>query len=136
MGCAALIVLDTHAWIWYLDNPRMLSKRAREAADDARAESVLCVSSISTWEMFMLVQKGRLRLRIPALEWLLRSERLSFLRFVPVDNDIARLSVTLPGNLHQDPADRMVIATALSLGAPVITKDRRLRDYHGVESIW
>ena len=131
-----MTILDTHAWIWYLDNPLLLSDKARAVIEGARRDSSLCVSSISTWEMFMLVEKGRLSLRIPALEWLLRAERLSFLRFVPVDNDIARLSVALPYYPHQDPADRMIIATALSLGAPLVTKDRKMLEYRGIDSIW
>ena len=91
-----MIVLDTHIWIWYLDSPELLSERARTTVDHARDESDILISSISTWEVFMLERKGRLRLRIPVLEWLRKSERLSFLHFVPVDNDIARLSVQLP----------------------------------------
>ena len=131
-----MIVLDTHIWIWYLDSPELLSERARTTVDHARDESDILISSISTWEVFMLESKGRLRLRIPVLEWLRKSERLSFLRFVPVDNDIARLSVQLPEYPHQDPADRMIIATALSLGARIVTKDHKIQDYTRVPTVW
>jgi len=131
-----MIVLDTHIWIWYLDSPELLSERARTTVDHARDESDILISSISTWEVFMLESKGRLRLRIPVLEWLRKSERLSFLHFVPVDNDIARLSVQLPEYPHQDPADRMIIATALSLGARIVTKDHKFQAYTGVPTVW
>lgn len=73
-------------------------------------------SSTSPWEIYMLEKKDRLKMKIPAVEWVRKCERLSFLNFVPVDNDIARLSVYLPGNLHSYPADRLIIATALSFG--------------------
>jgi PIN domain nuclease of toxin-antitoxin system len=131
-----VIVLDTHIWIWYLDNPELLSERAREVVDRARDDAAIRISSISTWELFMLESRGRLRLRIPVLEWLRKSERLSFLDFVPVDNDIARLAVQLPEYPHQDPADRLIIATALSLGAPVVTKDRNIQQYERVPTVW
>jgi len=55
---------------------------------------------------------------------------------VPVDNDIARLSVQLPEYPHQDPADRMIIATALSLGARIVTKDHKFQAYTGVPTVW
>ena len=131
-----MIVLDTHVWVWYLDNPELLGEQARMSAEHARKTSSICISSISVWEIFMLEHKGRLRLRVPVLEWVRKSERLSFLRFVPVDNDIARISVKLTEYPHQDPADRMIIATALSLGIPILTKDHKIREYSAVKSIW
>ena len=65
-----------------------------------------------------------------------RCERLSFLRFVPLDNEIARLAVGLPEPYHSDPADRMIIATARYLGAVLVTKDRRIREYEHVSTVW
>jgi PIN domain nuclease of toxin-antitoxin system len=131
-----LILLDTHAWVWWVGSPEHLSPRARRALDKAATGEGLFVSSISTWEVALLVAKGRLRLSTPVASWIGASEALPFLRFVPVDNAIALLAVTLPGPLHDDPADRIIAATALSLGAELVTKDRRLIEYPHLRTLW
>jgi PIN domain nuclease of toxin-antitoxin system len=130
------MLLDTHAWIWYLSNPELLSARALEAADSARSQGRLYVSCISTWEFFLLVKKGRLVLNQDETAWIRRAEGLPFLEFVPVDNEIARLAVQLPEPLHEDPADRIIAATARSLGLTLITKDERLLGYGHIASLW
>ena len=84
----------------------------------------------------MLEYKGRLSMRIPAIDWIRKCEGLSFLRFVPLDNEIARQAVYLPGDLHPDPADRITVATACTLNASVITKDTRILEYPHVRSVW
>ena len=106
--------------------------RLIEAGD---AESVF-VSSISVWEVARLVQRQRLELTMPVTEWLRQAEALTAVRFAPVDNRIAVRSVLLPPPLHSDPADRIIIATALHLQATLITKDRKLRDYPHVAARW
>lgn len=84
----------------------------------------------------MLVKKGRLELKMDVEEWVAKSEALPFLRFVPMDNRIAVLSNELSDGLHEDPADRIITATTLVLGATLITKDQRLRDYPHIETLW
>jgi PIN domain nuclease of toxin-antitoxin system len=64
------------------------------------------------------------------------SERLPFISFVPVDNRIAVKSVSLPEPLHRDPADRIIISTAITLGAALVTKDDKIISYPYVETIW
>ncbi len=130
-----MIVLDTHAWLWWLSDPDKLSRRARSAIDAALGPGIH-VSSISAWEVTLLVRKGRLTLRMPVDDWIARSEGLPFLRFVPVDNRIAVRSNALPAPMHDDPADRIIVATAQLLGAALVTKDQRLRRYRPVKSIW
>lgn len=131
-----MIVLDTHAWIWWVgeapDLPRRVRQRIQRSADDG----ALCVSSISAWEVGLLVKRGRLELTMAVGDWLAASEALPFLRFIPVDHRIALRSVLLPDPLHNDPADRIIIATALQLGAAVVTKDEKLRSYPHVETVW
>ena len=94
------------------------------------------MSAISCWEVSLLVQRGRLELAIAVEEWIARSEALPFLEFLPVDHRIAARANSLPGNLHADPADRLIVATALLHGLPLVTKDRRLRRFPHVETIW
>jgi len=131
-----VIVLDTHAWIWHVDSPGLLSAKARDAIAAACGENQVYVSSISTWEIYMLTRKGRLSLTVDSDVWVSRCERLSFLQFVPIDNEIARLTVTLPEPFHSDPADRIIVATARFLGAPLVTRDSRIRSYPHVTAIW
>lgn len=71
-----------------------------------------------------------------ASDWIARCEALPFFNFVPVDNAIGVRSVGLPEPLHRDPADRIIIATALSLGMPLVTQDAKIRGYSHVKTIW
>jgi len=132
-----MIVLDTHAWIWFINSPDELGKRAAAAIGKARDNSEeLHVSCISTWEIHMLAAKARLSLGIAPEVWVARCERLSFLRFHAVNNVIARMAVTDCANLHADPADRMIVATAMYLGATVVTRDSKIRDCGLVKCAW
>jgi len=131
-----VILLDTHAWVWWVGAPEKLSAGARERIDEAKESRQVFVSSFSAWEVALLVARGRLHLATDVDEWLGRCERLPFLRFVPVDHRIAIRSVRLPPPLHQDPADRIIVATALALGAELVTKDERLLNYPMVRTVW
>lgn len=131
-----MIVLDTHAWVWFVSNPERLSEEAKKAIDDARDSGQIFVSSISAWEIALLTAKGRLSLTMNVGDWIARSEMLPFLTFIPVNNNIAVRSVNLPQPLHSDPADRIIIATAMTTGFPLVTKDRKIRDYPYMQTIW
>ena len=131
-----MIVLDTHAWIWFASKPEALSKKARKVLDAAVKEKNVLISSISVWEVALLVKNKRLKLSMDVLDWIAKSENLPFIQFIPVSNSIAVKSVNLPPPLHQDPADRIIIATALSTGAPLVTKDKKIAAYSHVKTIW
>ena len=131
-----MIILDTHAWVWFLSNPELLSKKAKRYVDVAVEEKAIMISSISAWEVALLVAKKRLILTLELNDWVAKSEMLPFFKFIPVDNSIAIKSVNLPQPLHSDPADRIIIATAISLGAPVVTKDEKILNYSQVQTIW
>jgi PIN domain nuclease of toxin-antitoxin system len=131
-----MIVLDTHAWIWFTSNPEALSKKAKKAVDAAVKEKNVLVSSISAWEVALLVKNKRLKLSMDVTDWIAKSEILPFIQFIPVSNSIAVKSVNLPQPLLSDPADRIIIATALSTGAPLVTKDKKISDYSHVKTIW
>ena len=130
-----MIVLDTHAWVWWVSNPKSLSHRARRAVNMAAENNAFLISSISAWEVALLVAKNRLRLTMDVTDWIAKSEGLPFVNFIPVDNAIAIKSVALPEPLHNDPADRIIIATAIVMGAPVVTKDERIINYPHVNTI-
>jgi PIN domain nuclease of toxin-antitoxin system len=131
-----MIVLDTHTWIWFISNPDLLSKRAEKAVAAAVRDKSILISSISAWELALLVKKKRLKLTLEVADWIAKSESLPFIQFVPVTNSIAVKSANLPLPLHPDPADRIIIATALSVGAPLVTKDKKLLGYSHIKAIW
>lgn len=132
-----MILLDTHALIWFVDKPQKLSKRARQAIyKEIKAENRILVSSISVWEIYLLVKKGKLELEINQDAWLEKIESLVFLQFIPIDNNIAAKSVTLPNTLHADPADRIIAATALEYGANLVTSDKKIHRCKLVKTLW
>lgn len=131
-----MIVLDTHVWVWWVSGAAPLSRKAETAVQKAVEQKALAISSISTWEIALLVARGRLELSLDVKEWVARTEALPFAQFVPVDNAIALRAVGLPEPLHSDPADRIIVATALALGAALVTRDERLRRYRPVKTIW
>lgn len=96
----------------------------------------LLVSSMSAWEVAMLSERGRLVLTIGVDDWVAHCEALPFLSFVPVSNRIGLASVRLPAFPSQDPADRIIVATALALGAAIVTADRDIQSYSRVRTIW
>ena len=131
-----MIVLDTHAWIWWVSSPTLLSETAKRIIDEAITERSICISSISAWEVAVLESRGRLKLTMSVGDWVAASEALPFIDFVPVSNSIALKSVQLPGALHDDPADRIIIATAISLGAVLVTKNEKISNYPHVKTAW
>jgi PIN domain nuclease of toxin-antitoxin system len=131
-----MIVLDTHAWIWFTSKPEVLSRKAKNAVEAAVKGKSVLISSISAWEVALLVKKKRLTLSMDVTDWIAKSENLPFIQFIPVSNSIAVKSVNLPQPLHMDPVDRIIIATALSTGAPIVTKDKKILDYSHVKTIW
>jgi PIN domain nuclease of toxin-antitoxin system len=132
-----VIVLDTHALIWWLSDPERVPAKARQMIDAAiKAADPIAVSSISLWEIAMLVARERLVFSIHVDTWIARVEALAFLTFVPVDNRIAVRAVQLVDFPHRDPADRMIVSTALGMGATLVTADARLRSYSIVRTVW
>ena len=131
-----MILLDTHAWVWFISNPEKLSLKAEKSIEEAIQENDILISSISAWEVALLVSKKRLELTMDVSEWISSSEKLPFIRFIPVDNGIAVRSVYLPQPLHDDPADRIIIATSMKYGAPIITMDEKILDFPHVQTIW
>lgn len=136
MGDIEVIILDTHVLIFLLSNPKKLSHKASEIIENAVSDRDVYVSSISVWEIAMLVSKGRLELTMEVKDWIATVESLFFLRFVPVNNNISIKSVQLKDYIYKDPADRIIIATSIALNAPLITKDNKILEYPYVKAFW
>ncbi len=131
-----MIILDTHVWIWWVSNPDLLSPEARMLIDKAVVEKKIYISSMSCWEVAMLVAKGRLQLTLEVGDWIRASETLPFIQFVPVTNAIALNAVRLPLKSLVDPIDRIIIATALDLDLVLLTKDKKIRKEAPVKTAW
>lgn len=129
------LLLDTHAWVWWVNGSSELPERARQLVGAAILGERLWVSAISAWEVALLAQKGRLTLTLPVREWVARNETIAGLRFLPLDAGIGLRSVELEG-LHADPADRIIVASAERLDAVLLTRDERLTAYPGVRTVW
>jgi PIN domain nuclease of toxin-antitoxin system len=124
VGRDEVIVLDTHVAIWITANEAMLGERSRLLVEKARIEDRIVVSAISFWEMAMLIAKGRLRAITSAMEQ--RGKILaSSIEEIPLTGEIAILAGGLE-NLHGDPADRLIAATAIAHDATLMTADKAL----------
>jgi len=131
-----VIVLDTHALVWWVSGDAELSANARAAIKKELNGGEIIVSSISAWEIAMLVAREKLVLTVDVDAWLAAVAEIEVVRFVPVNDEIAVKSVSLPGEFHKDPADRMIVATARILAIPLVTKDEKMRAYPHVKTIW
>ena len=128
-----MIVLDTHAWIWWVSE----SPRLSEAANAAISESeTVYVSAISGWEVALKASLGKLEFDRPTSEWLTLACRHPGVEMVPLSADVAIDSVGLPGDLHRDPCDRFIVAPARKSSAALVTKDQKLLDYPHVNTLW
>ena len=128
-----MILLDTATWIWRASDPESLSPRARRAID--QADGAL-VSAISVWEVAMLVARRRIQLDRPVERWVDIALALPGIQLAPLEPAIAVRSTKLPGEFHPDPADRIIVATALENSVPILTPDERIRSYPHVQTVW
>ena len=131
-----MIVLDTHVWVWWLSEAHSFPSKVQKLLNEGKKKQAIYISSISVWEVAQLATRGRLQLTMDYTDWIAHAESLPFINFVPIDNHIALKSIQLLPPLHQDPADRLIIATALTLGAKLITKDEKIIDYPYVDTVW
>ena len=131
-----MILLDTHTILWWIDGSAKLSRRAKAVIEKEHHEAGILISSISIWEIALLIKKERVQLTMDVGSWLARVESLSYIRFVPIDNVVAVKSVMLPQPFHNDPADRIIVATAREYGATLVTSDEKIRKYPHVQSLW
>ncbi len=131
-----MILIDTHVLVWWVNGSKSLSSTADKAIKEALKKSEVIISSISAWEIAMLIEKERLILSMDIESWLGEVGQIDGTRFVSVDNEIGVKSTKLPGEFHQDPADRMIVATARKLAIPLVTADEKILEYPYVKTIW
>jgi PIN domain nuclease of toxin-antitoxin system len=129
-----VIVLDTHALLWWALDPEQLSAAAADTCARMERDGGFA-SAISIWELDIKVKRGKLELPLPVEELALRIERSAVVELLPVDTRTWLRSASLAWE-HRDPADRVIVATALEKGLPLLTKDRALHAFSGVTCVW
>ena len=123
-----MILLDTQVLVWLALDDRRLGKRTRSVLDGHWAAGEAAVSAITFWEIAMLHEKQRLALLTDVKSW--RESLLEEgLGEVPINGDVGIRAATLT-DFHGDPADRLIVATALQ-GHQLVTADRRILDWPG-----
>jgi PIN domain nuclease of toxin-antitoxin system len=129
-----MILLDTHVLVWLQDEPRRLSRSAESAIRRSRATGQIAVSVISLVELAGMLNRGRIR-SSGSIESGLRRfvEGISVL---PINIEIAGLTAYLPRDFPNDPADRIIAATARAEGLPLVTADQRILDCPLIKTIW
>jgi PIN domain nuclease of toxin-antitoxin system len=113
-----------------------LSRSAQRAIDKAQAADALWLSLISVWEVAKKTEKRQLVLDRPLDAWLDLATIRPGLHLAELTRPILAESCRLPPAFHGDPADQIIVATARDRDAVIVTKDRLIRDYVQVRSIW
>ena len=121
-----LLLLDTHTLVWSINEGPKLGKGAKESIRVAGDEGRILVSAITPWEIALLVSRGRLTLSADVMDWVRNALTIPGLTLVPLEPEIAVASTRLPFDIHADPADRILVATARHLSAKLVTADKAL----------
>jgi len=128
-----VILLDTHAWIFMVDDPKRLGRGAGRAIGKADR---LGVSAISMWELAMLVEKERLSLNRDLSEWIRDALGYPRIELLPLSPAVVATAHQMRGVLDGDPGDRIIVATAMVEGVKLVTKDGRITDSQIVPVVW
>jgi len=126
-------LLDTHVWVWALEEPEKLGSKARSILQDL--DNVRLLSAISALEIARLIYFGKLHFSRPLSDWLHASMRALMATAIDLTPAVAVEAYSLPGQLHQDPADRILVASARLSSAILVTADKRLLNYKHVRTL-
>ncbi|MFI4955684.1 MAG: type II toxin-antitoxin system VapC family toxin [Gammaproteobacteria bacterium] len=124
-----MLLLDTHAWIWFVQGNDKLQRHAVKAIEASIQSRTLHIAAISQWELAMLIDKSRIILNEPALSWIQKAIAHLHIKVAPLTAEIAVESGQLPADFHGDPADRMIVATARIHQLTVVTRDAKILSY-------
>lgn len=130
------IVVDTHVVIWYFSNPAMLSKSAENYLDNAEAGGTIYVSSITIVELIYLIEKSKIPLDILTFLRNALDDRTTAFRLLELSREVADEAEKIPRAIVPDMPDRIISATALHLGLPLVTRDRSISRLTAIKTIW
>ena len=131
-----MILLDTCAVIWDGLDQSKLTPKALKAIETASNNNALLVADISFWEIAMLVKKGRVEISTKAAHFIQLFLKARNPVILPISPEIADLSVNLPPELNNDPADRIIAATAILHNARLVTADENLIQCGLIDTLW
>lgn len=123
------LLLDTHTWLWFVNGDTALTTKNQQLINHHLSHAQVFVAAISTWEVAMLEKKQRIILEMPCLEWVEQSLSLTGISVAALTPKIAIESCHLPGQFHEDPADRLIVATARIADLVLLTRDQRILTY-------
>jgi PIN domain nuclease of toxin-antitoxin system len=125
-----MILLDTHIWIWWMDDNPRLSQRHRQIISSQQNDG-LGISIYSCWEVAKLVEYGRLELKLSIEDWLKIALSHPQIQALDLTIPIIVKSTKLVG-FHKDPADQIIVATSILSGIPLLTADEKIIAYPDV----
>ena len=128
-----MIVIDTHAWLWWVNGEAALSAPARRAIEQA---DVVGVPTISAMEVAALVRRDKIAIGASARQWVAQAMVLDRVRELPLTAEVAVEAGSFGTDFVGDPADRIIYATAIITGSRLVTRDRFLRAYDPARTIW
>ena len=139
-----MIILDTHTWVWWIDQPARL-RRSQIAAilhEETDTNGTIGICATSLWEIAMLVQLGRVQLDTDLADWFENALAYPQVRVINLSPTIAIQSTTLPGNARlprdeqiRDPSDQIIVATAMLHNCALVTSDGKIIAYTAVQTI-
>ena len=131
-----MVTIDTHVIIWHALRPEALSRTAKKFIEIANETDGIIFCKISLWEIAMLINRNRLKIDVSYLEFINLLKATNKYIFKGISPEIAELSTTLPLEINQDPADRIICATSIRTNTELITADKNLQKSSLVRTIW
>ncbi|MFN7714301.1 MAG: type II toxin-antitoxin system VapC family toxin [Pseudanabaenaceae cyanobacterium] len=133
MGSRTVIILDTHVWLWWMNESDKISTNALQAINNT---DLIGIPAISCWEIAMLVAKSRIGLSMDVQIWLDLALQHQKIQLLPLTPEIAVCSTRLPREFHGDPSDRLIVASSLVHRAPLVSKDEKIQQCTYLQVIW
>jgi PIN domain nuclease of toxin-antitoxin system len=132
----AVILLDTHALVWLAVEPKKLSRPATRAIAQAAKSGSLAIASITLLETAWLFAKGRLRAAGSTTNAVAELVEATGASVLEITAEIAGTAAQLPASVPADPADRLIVATALVHALPLVTRDARIQESGACRVVW